>query len=691
MLSPLALKYSSRGQAAEVRGISGTLTSWEMFAYSRSYPTSTYGQQDKLVSAKQPVRSSVVWLSEPNTPAEVLDSPPEKKPPLTALIIVRHAERIDSVLGKPPPAGKEGGYHNWITETEAGRARPWDPPLSEYGVRQSRLLGASIPKILEDYKLPALGMVYTSPTARCAETALAALDSYEEEVAQRWREDGYKMNKKLSFQKTRHRVRRTLSRHRKDLEDDASADDSKTADISDISSVGRVGSHSSFVSSVGRVESHSELSMIKTRLEQGLLECPHVKWYESWCMNVSEGSDGQQDIRMAGSTDSADSAKSSQQPLPTKQSAEEEQMQQQPEAVDGSSTDPSNSPNLDEPLGTVHEEESSNPAIQNNPEVREDPPPAGSESGWEEKAEAASSGDEANSTVPTSDRPLGKVQEEKSSTPAQQNNAEIREDLPPAGSEGSEEERSEAASSGDEGTSTVRTTGGPLDAAQDESSVPAQQNNTEVSEKLSTGEETVTKKHGDGDDREEEEEEEEEEDDKIHAMAKGPVTDLFPGPGQMATILSNVIHSYLDEGSSLSPKGDEEQKRLSKVAIDRIDMNYVDPLCPLEEFSWGNFENRKKGMLRNQGTAEAIAAEHVGETTVLVTHCGPCSHLFELLTGRDWRKEHGVSGYTAVDVYVREGNQGPWKPRVVNEMGHLSAKPKPSLQKRYQLRSRLWA
>ena len=184
---------------------------------------------------------------------------------------------------------------------------------------------------------------------------------------------------------------------------------------------------------------------------------------------------------------------------------------------------------------------------------------------------------------------------------------------------------------------------------------------------------------------------EEEEDDKIHAMAKGPVTDLFPGPGQMATILSNVIHSYLDEGSSLSPKGDEEQKRLSKVAIDRIDMNYVDPLCPLEEFSWGNFENRKKGMLRNQGTAEAIAAEHVGETTVLVTHCGPCSHLFELLTGRDWRKEHGVSGYTAVDVYVREGNQGPWKPRVVNEMGHLSAKPKPSLQKRYQLRSRLWA
>ena len=81
-----------------------------MFAYSRSYPTSTYGQQDKPVSAKQPVRSSVVWLSEPNTPAEVLDSPPEKKPPLTALIIVRHAERIDSVLGKPPPAGKEGGY-----------------------------------------------------------------------------------------------------------------------------------------------------------------------------------------------------------------------------------------------------------------------------------------------------------------------------------------------------------------------------------------------------------------------------------------------------------------------------------------------------------------------------------------------------------------------------------------------------
>jgi broad specificity phosphatase PhoE len=77
-------------------------------------------------------------------------------PPAASLVIVRHGERMDYVT--------EG----WT----ASARRPWDPPLTVKGHTQAALAGAAIAAHLERLGLPPVTAIYTSPLARCAETAV---------------------------------------------------------------------------------------------------------------------------------------------------------------------------------------------------------------------------------------------------------------------------------------------------------------------------------------------------------------------------------------------------------------------------------------------------------------------------------------------------------------------------------------
>jgi len=115
------------------------------------------------------------------------------------------------------------------------------------------------------------------------------------------------------------------------------------------------------------------------------------------------------------------------------------------------------------------------------------------------------------------------------------------------------------------------------------------------------------------------------------------------------------------------------------------------------------YETGKAGLNRQDAAIRAIAARHVGETVVCVTHYVPCAHLFGRLTGRDGVVEHGKAGYTAFSVYVHsDGREGEkhtdWRPLIINDQRHLQtpatctnrAEVARPAKKKYNLRSRLY-
>eukprot|EP01059_Diplonema_ambulator_P015406 TRINITY_DN26531_c0_g1_i1.p1 TRINITY_DN26531_c0_g1~~TRINITY_DN26531_c0_g1_i1.p1 ORF type:complete len:240 (+),score=48.33 TRINITY_DN26531_c0_g1_i1:24-743(+) len=75
------------------------------------------------------------------------------------VIVVRHGERLDYV--QPD---------EWLGCDE-GRERPWDPPLTEKGRRQSKALGKRIKEEVSARGMPGVARVVASPLLRTMETA----------------------------------------------------------------------------------------------------------------------------------------------------------------------------------------------------------------------------------------------------------------------------------------------------------------------------------------------------------------------------------------------------------------------------------------------------------------------------------------------------------------------------------------
>jgi len=107
-----------------------------------------------------------------------------KKKQITSLIIIRHAERIDDhrIPGGFASNCNENNNLDWRLDTEPGRQRPWDPPLSLGGIEQSEAFGRLLPHLIEEFKLPPLGAVYATPVVRCVETGLAAMQAHDAEL-----------------------------------------------------------------------------------------------------------------------------------------------------------------------------------------------------------------------------------------------------------------------------------------------------------------------------------------------------------------------------------------------------------------------------------------------------------------------------------------------------------------------------
>lgn len=82
-----------------------------------------------------------------------------------AICLARHGARRDFEW-------KERG-ENWQLSAEAA-ARPWDPPLSEEGLRMGAALGRGVKARLEALGAPPVARVVSSPFLRCVQTAAAA-------------------------------------------------------------------------------------------------------------------------------------------------------------------------------------------------------------------------------------------------------------------------------------------------------------------------------------------------------------------------------------------------------------------------------------------------------------------------------------------------------------------------------------
>jgi len=73
-----------------------------------------------------------------------------------ALVIVRHAERVDYVERR-----------RWLDAAP----RPWDTPITRHGHSQAEAAGAAAARLVEDMGLPPVRRMFTSPMLRCVETS----------------------------------------------------------------------------------------------------------------------------------------------------------------------------------------------------------------------------------------------------------------------------------------------------------------------------------------------------------------------------------------------------------------------------------------------------------------------------------------------------------------------------------------
>ena len=203
----------------------------------------------------------------------------------------------------------------------------------------------------------------------------------------------------------------------------------------------------------------------------------------------------------------------------------------------------------------------------------------------------------------------------------------------------------------------------------------------------------------------------------LHPMARVAVNHCFPEPRDAVSLMGGVIRMFRCEKNDmarngrgngsrqmLQPDAKCDQRKLSNELLGRVDTDdHVEPFSTfIKDYQYEiMYETGKAGLNRQDAAIRAIAARHVGETVVCVTHYVPCAHLFGRLTGRDGVVEHGKAGYTAFSVYVHsDGREGEkhtdWRPLIINDQRHLQTHAtirtevtRPA-KKKYNLRSRLY-
>lgn len=82
------------------------------------------------------------------------------------ILLVRHAERADYVAKKC--------NKNWIKVSQT--MEPWNPPLSQRGIRQAYWLGKLIEREISRLGLPPVARIFSSPFHRCLQTAVGAIE-----------------------------------------------------------------------------------------------------------------------------------------------------------------------------------------------------------------------------------------------------------------------------------------------------------------------------------------------------------------------------------------------------------------------------------------------------------------------------------------------------------------------------------
>lgn len=72
-------------------------------------------------------------------------------------------------------------------------------------------------------------------------------------------------------------------------------------------------------------------------------------------------------------------------------------------------------------------------------------------------------------------------------------------------------------------------------------------------------------------------------------------------------------------------------------------------------------------LARAKTLADTLAARHPNETVLLLSHGSPVTHIFEVVSGKDWTV-HGVCGYASFSTYQHESAEKTkvcWKEAIV--------------------------
>ena len=107
-----------------------------------------------------------------------------------------------------------------------------------------------------------------------------------------------------------------------------------------------------------------------------------------------------------------------------------------------------------------------------------------------------------------------------------------------------------------------------------------------------------------------------------------------------------------------------------------VNLDYS-PLHTLGPHSWSNFEREEDEKSRLKNVADSLAVRHAGDSVVVCSHGGPCTHMYEILTGGSFESA-GMCGYAAISIYEYEvgeegGGEGgvKWTKKVVNDSEHM--------------------
>ena len=517
------------------------------------------------------------------------DTASKKKKQITSLIIIRHAERIDDhrIPGGFATNCPESNDLDWRLDTDLGRQRPWDPPLSLGGLEQSEAFGRLLPHLIEEFKLPPLGAVYASPVVRCTETGLAAMQAHDTELL------------KMKDQREK---------------------ESGRADADNNAQSSAAANDSSHLDGIPPIRSKDSSMSLGSKFKIGGKKKKNGK------------------ITAAG-------------------------------------------PDMATAVGMAHARA---PSIAG---IAADLYSATMDIlGLEDETEEKEGTDNAKSTD------NGKVVASQAPAQApQQKDRQIQ--------------RFES-----EGPVQLRCEQGLMECIHKQwyeqwcaiADMPMERDAIVGEHRMAID-----------NDNNRDEKKADEQQQLLHPMARVVVNHCFPEPRDLVSLLDGVVRMYKCEkdmaarsrsnGSRLTLRPDTQcdQRKLPGGLLDRVDTkDHVEPFSTfIKDYQYEvMYETGKAGLNRQDAAIRAIAARHVGETVVCVTHYVPCAHLFGRLTGRDGVVEHGKAGYTSFSVYVHsDGREGgkhtDWRPLIINDQRHLQT-PRPEVarpaKKKYNLRSRLY-